>query len=202
MIKTIVLLFLLLICAIKYKTIDHFNDLLEISSNSFEKNGIITQKHACLDKGGSDMIPHLYCKHPRNNDVKSYAIIIEDVDAPHDRDTNWTHWLVPYLSATIDFNGNVTNEFSIPSLASFDDVNSSIGDEQRNIIQGLNSWDTIGYRGMCPPKDIIHNFKVSVYVLDIKIEDCQNCSRNSLISKMNGHILYSGATTFKFQSNK
>ena len=59
---------------------------------------MITQKHACLDKGGSDLIPHLYCKHPRNNDVKSYALIIEDIDAPHDRDINWTHWVVPYIS--------------------------------------------------------------------------------------------------------
>ena len=172
MLNTIILLLILLIGIIKYtNSIEPFNELLEITSNSFENDSLITQKHACLDKGGSDMIPHLYCKHPRNNEVKSYAIIVEDVDAPHERDTNWTHWLVPYLSITVDFNGNVTNEFSIPSMASFNQVNSSIGDEQRNIIQGLNSWDTIGYKGMCPPKDIIHNYKISVYALDIKIED-------------------------------
>ena len=54
---------------------------------------------------------------------------------------------------------------------------SGIGDEQRNIVLGINSWDTVGYRGMCPPKDIIHNRKISIYALNIKIEDCQNCSK-------------------------
>ena len=65
MIKTVVLLFILLICAAKYKTIEGFNNLLEIDYNSFERDGMITQKHACLDKGGSDLIPHLIVNTPK-----------------------------------------------------------------------------------------------------------------------------------------
>lgn len=196
------ILIILIIFRVFLKCNENFNTTLEITSNSFEKDKLITQKHACLEKGGSDIIPHIYCKHPRNNKVQSYAIIIEDIDSPHERDTNWTHWVVPNLGTIVDNKGNISNEFTIDSVEAFEFVNHSIGDEQRSISQGMNSWDTIGYRGMCPPKNIVHNYKISVYALDNKIDDCENCTRNSLINKMNGHILYSGATTFKFESNK
>ena len=203
MIKKVIIIFILLsLFRVFQNCKENFNTILEITSNSFEKDKLITQKHACLEKGGSDIIPHLYCKHPKNNKVHSYALIIEDTDSPHERDTNWTHWVVPNLGIIPDINGNISSEFTINSTESFDYMNHTIGDDQRSITQGLNSWDIVGYRGMCPPKNIIHNYKVSIYALDNKIEDCENCTRNSLINKMNGHILYSGATNFKFQSNK
>ena len=188
---------------LKYKQpIERFNTIMTISSNSFEPNNPITQKHACTEKGGSDIIPHLYCTHPRNNEVSSYAIIIEDIDSPHERDQNWTHWVVPYLAITYDDNRNVTNEFTIPSDTAFTNVNGNIGDEQREIIQGINSWNIVGYRGMCPPKDIIHRYKVSVYALKIKIDNCNNCTRLNLLNRMEENILYSGAIITTFQSNK
>ena len=201
MIRIIFLIFLFLTVYLM-NTKENFNNILEITSDSFEDGGMITQKHACLEKGGSDILPHLYIKHPRNNDVKSYALLLEDLDAPHDRDTNWTHWVIPYISTLIDDNGNVTNEFTIPSINATDEKNISIGVEQREFIQGVNSWDTIGYRGMCPPKNILHNYRLFVYALNTKIEDCENCSRNSLINRIQSNKLYSGSINFKFKSNK
>ena len=55
---------------------------------------------------------------------------------------------------------------------------------------------------MCPPKDILHNYRIFVYALNTKIEDCENCSRNSLINRIQNNKLYSGSINFKFQSNK
>ena len=204
MIKTIYLLFFLLIVILIFNSQNQedFNNVMTITSNSFEEMKPITQKHACIEKGGSDIIPQLYCKHPKNNEVSSYAIIIEDIDAPHERDENWTHWVVPYLAITYDSNRNVTNEFIIPSIPSFTNINGTIGDDQREIIQGINSWNIVGYKGMCSPKDILHKYKISVYALKNKINNCNNCTRINLLNRIQGNILYSGSTITTFTSNK
>ena len=43
----------------------------------------------------------------------------------------------------------------------------NIGVEQREIVQGLTSWDSvIGYRGPCPPSGSIHRYKLHFYCLN------------------------------------
>jgi Raf kinase inhibitor-like YbhB/YbcL family protein len=148
------------------KEIEQFSSGVTISSSSIINNKF-KRNQLCYHINGSNNTPNLQIEHDPNDKIKSYALLLEDIDAPHDRDGNWVHWLVPYISIIKDELGNINPIIEFPEINTEGKTKMNIGVEQREIVQGLTSWDSvIGYRGPCPPSGSIHRYKLHFYCLN------------------------------------
>ena len=194
-----ILLIILLLLLILEEPFEDMNGI-DITSKSI-KDGILTKEIICLKQNGNNLSPQLSFSHPINEEIKSYALLLEDLDSPgpNSQTTNWIHWCVPYISTIKDELGNIINQVHINSIEKEGKQQLKLGVEQRNVIQGMNSWDIYGYRGPCPPLGSVHRYKLSIWALDIEIRDYK-CTGNLLKEKIKNHILYSGLMTSKYQS--
>ena len=141
--------------------LENFSTSVTITSKSIVNNKF-NKNQLCYHINGSNNTPHLQIEHEPNNNIKSYAILLEDIDAPNERDGHWVHWLVPYISIVKD-----SYNIEFPESNTEGKIKLLIGAEQREIIQGLNSWSeasvsgsdasgsdasrtgVVGYRGPC-----------------------------------------------------
>ena len=82
--------------------------------------------------------------------TKSYALILEDPDAPSG---NFIHWYIPYISPEIN---------QIDSLNNNSKKNNFT---KGRIIQCKNSLGEIGYHGPCAPSGV-HRYIFTLYALD------------------------------------
>jgi len=192
MIQFFIILLLSLLYIINKK--ETFITQMKLSSNSFNNNEVLHKKYICEDKVGLNYSPHFSWENINDSNIKSYSLLFEDLDAPHVRDTNWTHWLVPFIEKR---SGN-----SIHLTETISDGKSEllIGQSQINIRSGINSWDIHGYRGPCPPKGSSHKYKITVYALDIIIKS-NKYNRKTFLEKINNHILYKGELHCTYQTN-
>jgi Raf kinase inhibitor-like YbhB/YbcL family protein len=99
--------------------------------------------------------------------TKSFAIIMDDPDAPMD---TWVHWVVYNIPNTVT---------SIEEKKSASEINA---------IDGLNSWYEKGYNGPCPPGGS-HHYHFKLYALDIVLAHKKPLSKDELLEAMKGHIL-------------
>ncbi len=101
----------------------------KLTSPDFENGGMIGNEHIYDECGGNNIFPTLEWSNPPTN-AKSYALVVDDPDAPAG---TWIHlicWNIP------------------ASYRSLDDSKLYGVDE---IIIGKNSWDHNKYGGPCPP---------------------------------------------------
>jgi Raf kinase inhibitor-like YbhB/YbcL family protein len=127
-----------------------------------------------------DTIPMLYTCDSANispplnwtnqfNNTGSFAIIMDDPDAPVQI---WVHWIVYNIPATI---------FNLPAHFPMDSV---LPDGTK---QGYTSFKTTGYGGPCPP-DGIHHYHFKLYALDTKLNVRSRLTKMQLLDAMKGHI--------------
>ena len=111
---------------------------MKIVSDDFEDGGFIPRDCTCE---GRDVSPHLaWFDVPQ--DTKSFALIVEDPDAPL---VTWIHWIV----------------YNIPK-----DVREiKRGKLPKGAQQAKNSFRLKEYRGPCPPFGI-HRYFFKLYALD------------------------------------
>lgn len=192
---SIILIFLL---TLRFFMLETFQNSIEITSSSFSNEGIVDKNNVCGDKDGNNNTPQISFSHPEDDSIKSYALLFEDLDAPHDRDQNWVHWCVPYLNI-VKNNDIIKNEVSIPEIYTEDIDTLKVGEDQRDMIQGINSWDKLGYRGPCPPIGNEHRYKLSVWALDIEIKNEKRCDKPTLLNSIEGHIIFDGEMVVKYQ---
>lgn len=95
--------------------------LLEISSDAFQKNGIIPLEYTC---DGKNISPPLDIKHIPEG-AKSLALIVDDPDAPIGTWVHWVVWNIPLTHHLI--------ENKVPGT------------------EGLNDFQQFHYSGPCPP---------------------------------------------------
>ena len=180
----IFILFILIIMNMKLD-IENFSTGVTITSKSIINNKF-NKNQLCYHINGSNNTPDLQIEHQPNDKIKSYAILLEDIDAPNERDGHWVHWLVPYISIVKETSGvgNINPIIEFPEINTEGKIKMLIGEEQREIIQGLNSWSeasvsgsdasgsdasrtgVVGYRGPCPPSGSIHRYKLHFYCLN------------------------------------
>ncbi|THB66717.1 MAG: YbhB/YbcL family Raf kinase inhibitor-like protein [Desulfovibrio sp.] len=110
----------------------------------------------------------------------SYAIICDDPDAPGRR---WVHWVIYNIPATET--GLAQGQ---PKLEVLDN----------GAVQGINSWDVIGYDGPQPPSGV-HRYYFKVYALDTVLNLPPGASKNQLLDAMDDHILAEGQIMGKFR---
>jgi Raf kinase inhibitor-like YbhB/YbcL family protein len=140
-----------------------------IESSAFQPNTGIPRKHTC---DGNDISPPL-AWHGEPDGTKSFALIVDDPDAPDPKapKTTWVHWVVYNLPA------------STHSLAEGASEKLPAG-----VRVGKNDWKRAGYGGPCPPVGR-HRYFHKVYALDMELPDLHGPTKAQLEAAMRGHIM-------------
>lgn len=140
---------------------------LDVSSSAFKHESAIPSRYTC---DGQDMSPPLqWSKGPPG--TQSYAIIMDDPDAPNGTFVHWVMWNII---------GHQLQE-NIPLQASLTGGGA----------QGTNSFKDIGYGGPCPPSGT-HRYFFHLYALDRTLDLEPGATKQGLLDAMNGHILAQG----------
>jgi Raf kinase inhibitor-like YbhB/YbcL family protein len=139
---------------------------LEVTSAAFAHEGDIPAKHTC---DGDDVSPPLAWT-PGPAGTLSYALVMDDPDAPGG---TWVHWVVWNIAA--------------PSLP------EALGRDVMAPAQGTTSWRRVGYGGPCPPPPTgTHRYYFKVYALDTILDLSAVTSKDGLLEAMAGHVLGQG----------
>jgi Raf kinase inhibitor-like YbhB/YbcL family protein len=118
-----------------------------LTSTAFEYGEKIPAVHTC---DGDDLSPLLRWDGEPKGTV-SFALIMEDPDAP---DGIFTHWIVYNLPA---------------SCHSLEKKTSLRKHLENKAIQGKNDFGKTGYRGPCPPKGEEHRYFFRIFALKKKL---------------------------------
>lgn len=140
---------------------------LELTSSAFAYGEAIPQRYGCE---GEDISPPLQWSDPPPA-TESFALVSEDPDAPGG---SWIHWVLY----------NLPPESRALPEAVPPDAELPGGSGQ----QGVNSWDTLGYGGPCPPSGT-HRYFFRLYALDVALDLPPGATWENLQQAMEGHIL-------------
>jgi Raf kinase inhibitor-like YbhB/YbcL family protein len=142
-----------------------FQPALTVTSPAFQPDGKIPAKYSCEGAGVSP--PLRITGIPAA--AKSLAVIVHDPDAP--KAGGVTHWVVWNLPV----DGNIAENF-------------------KGGVQGFNSDNKPGYKGICPPSGT-HHYNFMVYALDSKLVIDGKTDKAGLEKAMQGHVLAKGELT-------
>lgn len=143
-----------------------------ITSSAFRNGEAIPVQYTC---DGNDLSPPLSW-HSIPEGTASFALIVDDPDAPAG---TWVHWIL----------------FSIPSSVTvLDEGTGKRGSLALKdaIRQGLNQKKEFGYRGPCPPPGHGHHrYFFKLYALDTKLvfDSPSGITKEAVLKEMEGHIL-------------
>jgi Raf kinase inhibitor-like YbhB/YbcL family protein len=150
----------------------------QINSPDFTHQGTIAQQFTCGEngnKGGKNLIPRLtWSGVPKN--TASFALIVDDPDAPGGAQNPWVHWLI----------------YNIPAdKTNLDYIKRDSEKMLDGTLQGMNSWPRLGYDGPCPPPGKPHRYFFKLYALDTMLALKPRATKQELQKAMQGHILAS-----------
>ncbi|MGC2111458.1 MAG: YbhB/YbcL family Raf kinase inhibitor-like protein [Candidatus Korobacteraceae bacterium] len=140
---------------------------LALTSPAFGAGSEIPKQDSCK---GADISPTLAWSGAPSRTV-SFALIVDDPDAPHG---TWVHWVLWNLPAAT----HALPEAE-PKRAQLDDGSQ----------QGQNSFHKIGYNGPCPPGGQTHRYFFRLYALDVKLNLPAGTDRAALDGATKGHVL-------------
>jgi Raf kinase inhibitor-like YbhB/YbcL family protein len=150
---------------------------LSITSTAFSEGQPIPQKFTCQ---GSDISPPLVWTNAPA-DTKSFALIMDDPDAPVG---TWVHWVLYDLPA---------NTTGLPEDVAKTQVIAN------GAKQGLNTWPRLGYGGPCPPPGKPHRYFFKLYALDRMLDLKPGATKKDLLKAMEGHVLAEGQLMGTYQ---
>lgn len=130
---------------------------MKLTSSAFTTE--IPSKYTC---DGENVSPPLSIT-DAPEDTKSFALIVDDPDAPRG---DWVHWVV----------------WNIPSSTSEITENSAPG------VEGTSDFGEVGWGGPCPPSGT-HRYFFKLYALDTLLDLPASTTKADLLSTMEGHIL-------------
>lgn len=149
---------------------------ITIKSESFGKNDLIPSKYTC---DGKNISPQLSWDKPSDK-IKTFAIIVNDPDAPGG---NFIHWIIFNIPDSIlSLPEDVTPMRNIPEEAAL----------------GTNSFGHIGYNGPCPPSGA-HRYFFRIYGLDTSIKLEAGIEENDLLKAMKNHVVAEGELMGKYK---
>jgi hypothetical protein len=143
--------------------------MFTISSSAYKDRAPMDARFTC--EGASISPPLSWSGAPSG--TKSYALIIDDPDAPDPAKPEHTfvHWVIYDIPATVNsLAENATEE--LPSGAR----------------QGSNDRGDPSYTGPCPPIGR-HRYFHKLYALDVVLPDLHNPNKAQLEAAMKGHVL-------------
>jgi len=150
---------------------------LSISSSAFQEGEDIPAKYSCE---GQDVSPSLRWDEPPA-DTRSFALIVDDPDAPVGVFTHWVLFNLPADSRELP--EAVPAQPQLPGGA----------------LQGKNDFGKIGYGGPCPPPGRPHRYQFTLYALDQLLDLKSGASKQQVLEAMSGHILVQGRLIGTYQ---
>ena len=135
---------------------------LVVKSSAFSGGQPIPKEHSCQ---GENTPPPLEVELPSG--AQSWAMIVDDPDAPSGTFTHWTIWNLPAKQKTLG---------AIPAEAK----------------QGKNDFGKSGWGGPCPPPGKPHHYRFRVFALDGKLDLAPGASPSDLERAMKGHVVGEG----------
>jgi hypothetical protein len=142
---------------------------VKLTSSTFAEGATIPVKHTCE---GPDISPPLaWTATPAN--TKSFALIMDDPDAPMG---TWVHWVLWNLPGT---------RSSLPENVAKTGERNDLG----GALQGNNTWPKIGYDGPCPPPGKPHRYFFKLYALDAQLPLKAGAVKADVERAMQGHVL-------------
>jgi Raf kinase inhibitor-like YbhB/YbcL family protein len=139
-----------------------------LKSTAFTNGGEIPRKFTC---SGENISPALtWIDSPPQ--TRSFALIVDDPDAPAGTWTHWILWNIPAHSTSLP-EGVPTSQEALTGGAR----------------QGKNDFGRIGYGGPCPPPGRPHRYFFRVYALGTILDLKSGAARIELESAMNPHVL-------------
>ncbi len=151
---------------------------IKLTSTAFKEGEFIPSKYSCE---GANISPQLHWV-DTTDDVKSFALIMEDPDAPGGIFVHWVIYNIP---------GNLRelHEDVTPSR--------NISDK---ILLGTNSFGRIGYGGPCPPPGKPHRYFIKIYALNTVLHHIgSGATKAQLLKSMEGHIISEGQLMGKYK---
>ena len=143
---------------------------LTLTSPAFKNNEAIPAKFTC--DGANHSPPLAWSGAPAK--TASYALIVEDPDAPGG---TFVHWVIYDLPAATT---------SLPEGVQRGESVSQLGGAR----QGAGGFKgQPGYGGPCPPKGPAHHYHFRLFALDKKLGLKPNASRDEVVGAMSGHEL-------------
>ncbi len=139
---------------------------MDLNSQAFRPGGMIPAKYTC---DGADISPPLTLPDPPAG-TKSFALIMDDPDAPVGTWVHWVIWNIPATTRALE--ENIPKTASLPNGAR----------------QGTNDFKRIGYGGPCPPSGT-HRYFFKLYALDTTLNLPPETTKSVLEDTMRGHIL-------------
>ena len=142
---------------------------ITLSSPAFAAETLIPARYSCR---GSDISPPLHWSNVPDG-VKSFALLVEDPDAPGGIWVHWVYFDIPAATRSLPE--------AVPAGARLPDGS----------IQGLGSSHDNQFHGPCPPSGR-HRYYFKLYALDTSLNLPPATNRQALLQAMQGHILAEG----------
>lgn len=141
--------------------------VFSLNSPGFQDQNPIPKQYTCE---GADLSPELRWQEAPEG-TKSFSLIVTDPIAPNGM---FIHWIMYNIPATVS---------SLPP---------SLGKDlflDQGILQGMNDFKEIGYRGPCPQDLQKHSYVFTLYALDTILSLPPGRSYQELQNEMRGHVL-------------
>ena len=146
---------------------------LALSSTAFKDGAPIPVQFTC---DGSDESPPLTWSDAPHN-AASYALIVEDPDAPGGTFIHWVLFDLPGTTHALPQGLPKNPTLSAPPGAK----------------QGRTSFkNAVGYGGPCPPKGKPHHYHFILFALDTKLGLEPGATRDQVMEAIRGHELARG----------
>jgi Raf kinase inhibitor-like YbhB/YbcL family protein len=134
----------------------------ELTSPAFASGQPIPAQYTC---DGQDISPPLQW-HDAPKDTQSFALIMDDPDAPAG---DWVHWLLYNLPADLR---ELLENAALPQGSQ----------------TGKNSWGRFEYGGPCPPRGT-HRYFFKLYALNTTLDQAAGNSKAHLLKAIARHTL-------------
>lgn len=140
---------------------------LSLTSNAFQPNQTIPIRYT---REGENISPALSWQ-GEPAQTASFALLVEDSDAPRGVFTHWVCFNIPRQTHGLSP--------GVPQR----------GTPGEGITQGKNDFGEPGYAGPQPPPGPPHHYHFAVYALDTRLPLREGASRQEVQKAMQGHVL-------------
>lgn len=149
------------------------SDAFTIKTSAFTHNGAIPMRYTC---DGENYAPELSWSGAPHG-TQSYALIVDDPDAPS---KTWVHWVLYNIPASV--------QMITPQTA-------------QQYPAGLNDFGTKLYGGPCPPSGT-HHYHFTLYALDTMLSMQGVPTKQQLLQAMKGHTLGTAKLVGTYEKQK
>lgn len=153
----------------KPDTVIRVTTMFTLASPAFQSGDSIPRQYTC---DGTDISPPLDWLAPPAGSA-SFALIVEDPDAPGGTFIHWVLYDLPGSTASLP--EAVPKSAELPQLG--------------GAKQGRTSFGRSGYGGPCPPAGPAHHYHFRLFALNAKLGLAAGASRDQVMNAMQAHEL-------------